>query len=119
MGHAEHVREVLAVQHVAQVELDDLPVSRVQAGQGRHHERVQLFAFGPGGGIRWAGNHLARLVQRSGQPLCPEPAETFVTGHGVQPWAEALRLTQPAPFRGGDDEGVRDGVGGIGRLGKE
>ena len=82
------------------------------------HEPAHFLALGIGARLRLVGRHLARLVQRRRQPTGPELAETFVAGHRVQPWAELVRVTQPADLRGGDDERVLDRIGRVGRLGE-
>ena len=115
-GHAERVGQVLAVQHVAQVQLDDLAVRRVQPGERVDHQAAQLLPFRAEFHIRLVGGHLHCRVERGGEPPRPQAAVALVAGHRIQPRTEPVRIAQPVQLGRGDDVGVLHRVGGIGRL---
>ena len=116
--HAEHGREVGALQVVPEVELDDLALSRVQPVEGGADEPAQ---FGPLGAPSGAGTRVGRRTGQVGgfveARLRPaQPAVTLVAGHRVEPGPQLARVAQAAEPGGGDDERVLDRVGGVVRI---
>lgn len=92
--HAEHVREVRAVETMAQVQLDDLSIGGAQRGKrgARHPRRVGL-------PIRCAGishrtGHPGRLIARQ-RDADRQPAVAFVASYRKQPRPHAAGITQP------------------------
>jgi hypothetical protein len=92
--HAEHIREVRAVETMAQVQLDDLTVGGAQrAKRGAHHGgRVHLPIAGAG--ISHRVGHPGRLIARRGD-ADRQPAMAFVAGYREQPRPHAAGIIQP------------------------
>ncbi len=109
--HAEYIREVGAVESVAQVQLADLPVHRVQPVQGGAHLDARFRLRGDGGKYHRVVYRMGRLTQphRKAGSL---PAElALIAGQREQPRPQLVRLTQTRNLGRGDDEGVPHGVG--------
>ena len=115
--HAEHGREIGALQVVPEAKLDDLALTRVQAVEGGPDQPAQFGPLGAGAGIGRRVGHLGGLIK-----ACllrrAQPAVTIVAGYRVEPGPQLARLTQAAEPGGGDDERVLDRVGGVFRLAK-
>ena len=90
--HAEHGRQVGALQVVPQVELDDLAFGRVQAVQGGADELAQFGLIGvpPGTGPAYGSSRSSGLVQAGLRPVQPQLA--FVAGHRVEPGPQLARV---------------------------
>ncbi len=113
-GDAEHRREVGALQVMPQAELEGLPLSRAQPGQGSPDEPAQLGAVGA---VVPVGVRAGEVSRRIEPPLRPvSPAAAFVAGHRVQPGAQLARVPQATEHARGDDERVLDGIGRVIRL---
>jgi hypothetical protein len=106
---------------VPQVQLDDLPVARVQPGDRRLDKLAQLAPPGAGAGldVRGCVGHLPGLFQCCRPVAGPQPAVALVASHRVQPWPEPVRLAQARQPGRGDEVGVLHGIGGVGRLGEQ
>ncbi len=99
---------------MAQAQLDDIPLARVQAVDRVPDQLLQVrpFRLDPGGGC--LGRHVPRLVERRGGGRGPQPPEAFVTRDRVEPGAELARVAEAAKLGHGDEERILHGVGGIG-----
>ena len=118
-GDAEHGRDLGRLQALAQLELDDLPLARVQPGGGVLEQRAQVGALGVGGRVAGVVGHVGRLVERRRPLLRPEDPQRLIPRHGVQPGTQPTRVTQSVEPGCGDDEGVLNGVGGVGRVAEQ
>ena len=63
--------------------------------------------------------HVGRLVERRRPLLRPEDPQRLIPRHGVQPGTQPTRVTQSVEPGCGDDEGVLNGVGGVGRVAEQ
>ena len=111
-AHAEDVGQLPPFEVVAQVQLDDLPVTGVQPGERRAHDRAQFRRLGARAQVGRVVDRFARGAGRDRQCAGTETAAAFVAGHGIEPGPEPARLTEPAQGAGGDDERVLDRVAG-------
>jgi hypothetical protein len=106
----EHIREVRAIETMAQVQLDDLAIGGAQRGKrGAHHcAKVHLPIAGAGIGHRIGppGHLIARRGDAGRQPVTAlvaghrnyagrQPAMALVAGHRKQPRPQATGIAQP------------------------
>ncbi len=114
--HAQRGGQLGPIQLMPQVQLDDLPLARVQPAQRGPDQLAQLGLFRRLPDVRRGVGHLVRIVQRRGRGAAAQPAVALVPCYRVQPRPQPAGIAQPAQLGGGDDERVLDRVGGVGRL---
>jgi hypothetical protein len=112
--HAEHIREVRAIETMAQVQLDDLTIGGAQRGKRGAHHRAKVRLPIAGAGIGHRIGHPGRLIARRGDAgrqaalaLVPghcndagwQPAMALIAGHRKQPRPQAAGIVQPCDPR--------------------
>ena len=123
-GYAENGPEFGAGEPVAQVQLADLPLRRVQFRQRGAYQGAKFFLLrncgldSNGGKLPGIVHRLGSLVERSRGDGDPQPSMTLVAGDGEQPCPQHRGLRQLRDPGRGDDEGVLHGDGRIGGLGE-
>jgi hypothetical protein len=114
--HPEGVGEIGPLHFVPQRQLDDLLIASVETGDRGLYEVSQLRLFGYIADVGGKVDHVRRFVEGRGDAPGPQPAVTFISRHRVQPWPEPLGVAEFGEFGRGDDVGVLDGIGSVGRL---
>ena len=117
--HPENIRQIGAIELMPEVQLDDLALAGIQAAQRRPHQVTKLRLLNVVAEISHIVCQLGRLIERRGPGVGPEPAVALVACHRIQPRPQPLGITQPRDLRCGDDEGVLNRVGRVGRLAKQ
>src|ERR1017187_9679006 len=108
--------EIGTVEVMPQPELEGLPLTGVQPGQGGPDEPAQLRPFGAVADIGGWGGGVSRLIEPRLRPA--PPAVAFVAGHRVQPGTQLARVPQATKLARGDSERVLDGIGRVVWLGQ-
>ena len=119
--HAQGIREVRAVELVAQAQLDDLLVAGAQPGQRGTDQLAQALLLQRGAEV---GGPLADGgdVVVPGARGVPGPAHlpaAFVAGHRVQPRPETARVAQAGQLGRRDHERVLHRVGRLRRIAQQ
>src|ERR1017187_6786459 len=99
-----------------QAELEGLPLTGVQPGQGCPDEPAQLLPFGAVADIGgWVGE-VSRLIEPRVRP--PPPAVGIACGPRSKPGTQLSRVPQATKLARGDSERVLDGIGRVVWLGQ-
>jgi hypothetical protein len=114
--HSEHVGQILTLELVAQAQLDDIPLARVQPVDRVPDQFVQVRSLRLAAHAPRLGRQVGRLLEPRGDVPGPKPPQAFVARDRVEPGTELSWVTKTAKLGGGDEERVLYRVGGIGRL---
>ena len=117
--HAEHGRHLACLKALAQLQLDYLPLARIQAGGRVLEQGTQLGPVRVLADVRRVVGHVMRLVKRRRPLLRSQDPEALVARDGIQPRAEPFRLAQAVQPGRRDDERVLYGVRGVGGIAEQ
>ena len=118
-GHSERVGEFVVVEFGEQAQFDDIPFARVQPVDRGPDQLLDLGPFGLRAELGALDGNISGLLERGQGAPGPQPAQAFVAGDRVEPWAQPGRIAQVPQLGRGDQEGVLHRVGGIGRLAQQ
>jgi hypothetical protein len=113
--HPENGRQVGAEQPMAQAQLAELPVRRVQFCERGAHQSAKLCVLGNGRQLPRVVHRLGCRIERSRPDRGLQPSATLIAGHGKQPHSQPVGLAQLRDLGCGDNKGVLDSIRRLGR----